>query len=390
MSLSSWPLSDGTAACHATVDKNLSTLLDFSRWVSATIVLLSHSRSIFFVPWGEVASPDVVSLTLYTVSGWGDYGVLAFFAISGYLIGGGTLEKMREGRFAFSYYLMDRFSRIYIVLVPALVLVWVLDGIGLHWLNGSGIYSQAYPVGALPYPIGEVIGMPPFIANALMLQNFATPPFGTAQPLWSLSWEWWSYMVSPFLIGLLLRVGGWSAAVLAVVIGVGMVAGQLGYMLLWHLGILLALIRLRSKWLLAVGVLLCAGMPLATRSGVLAVNLLTQTAFLLGFVLLLSQLRHLRLPDWWFRLPNQWLASFSYSLYVLHTTILVFLMAGLQTFADFPRQFQPGGYGYALYLGFCLVAFVAAYGFASLTEFNTRAFRRWLTQRLLASQPVSR
>lgn len=385
-----WPLSDGTATCHATVDKNLSTLLDFFRWVSAFIVLLAHSRSIFFVPWGEVASPDVVSLTLYTVSGWGDYGVLAFFAISGYLIGGGTLEKMREGRFALSYYLIDRFSRIYIVLVPALLLVWLLDSAGLRWLNGSGIYTQAYPVGALPFPVDGVIGLPPFLANALMLQNVATPPFGTAQPLWSLSWEWWSYMISPFLIGFMLRVGGWSAAMLAVVVGAGMVAGQLGYMLLWHLGILLALIKVRSRWLLLVGALLCVGMPLATRSGALAVSLLTQTMFLLGFVMLLSQLRHLRLPRWWLRLPNQRLASFSYSLYVLHTTVLVFLMAGLQTFAGFPRQLQPNGRNYLLYAAFCLVAYVVAYGFAALTEFNTRSFRNWLNQRLFASRQVTR
>lgn len=384
MKAHAWPLSQGSGTWHATVEKNLSSLLDFFRWLSAFVVLLSHSRAIFFVPWGEVEQPGLVPLVLYTVSGWGNYGVLAFFAISGFLIGGGTLEKMRERRFAFSFYFVDRISRIYIVLLPALVFVWALDATGLHWLNGSGIYSRSYPVGALPHRIGDVIGIQPFAANLLMLQNIMTPPFGTAQPLWSLSWEWWSYMVSPFLIGLLLRLGGSAAALVAALVGTAMVAGDLGYILLWHLGILLALLHGRSGLLLAAGIAICVGLPLATRAGTLTVNLSTQVLFLLGFVILLSQLRHLRFPGWWFLLPHKSLASFSYSLYVLHTSILVFLMAMLQTFAGFPRQLQPGWRSYALYAAFCLVTYLVSYVFATLTEYKTQRLRRWMNNRLRA------
>ena len=68
----------------------------------------------------------------------GDYGVLMFFAISGFLIGGGALEKTRAGDFSFSLYFINRFTRIYIVLLPALLLVWVMDVVGLKSLNGLG------------------------------------------------------------------------------------------------------------------------------------------------------------------------------------------------------------------------------------------------------------
>jgi peptidoglycan/LPS O-acetylase OafA/YrhL len=106
--------------------------------------------------------------------------------------------------------------------------------------------------------------------------------------------------------------------------------------------------------------------------------------FLLGFVILLSQLRHLRFPGWWFLLPHKSLASFSYSLYVLHTSILVFLMAMLQTFAGFPRQLQPGWRSYALYAAFCLVTYLVSYVFATLTEYKTQRLRRWMNNRLRA------
>ena len=382
MKRDAWPYSDAGTACHATVDENLSSLLDFFRWLSAFVVLLSHSRAIFFVPWNEVETPGMAALILYTVSGWGDYGVLVFFAISGYLIGGGTLEKMRAGRFDFTNYLIDRVSRIYIVLLPALLLIWALDSGGLHWLNGSGIYSKGYPIGALPYDTREVTGVAVFMSNLLLLQNIATPPFGTAQPLWSLSWEWWSYMVSPFLIGMLLRLRGPAVVMVVILVGAAMVAAGLGYMLLWHLGILLAMWRITSRTVLIAGGLLVIAMPLCTRSGLLPVLLPTQAAFLLGFVMLVSQLRYFRLPRWWSLLPNKWLAGFSYSLYVLHTTILVFVMACLQNFAGFPHQMQPQGGNYLLYAGFCLSAFAGSYLFASLTEFRTRSLRRWMQDRV--------
>src|SRR6185295_18373875 len=175
-----------TPVTHATVDKNLSILLDFFRWFSALVVVVTHSRAIFFVPWGEVTNKDLISTAFYFVSGWGDYGVLMFFALSGFLIGGGAYERIKVGNFSFADYFINRFTRIYIVLLPALLFVWALDVAGLKWLNGSGIYTQGYPIGAMPLDTRDAIGPTNFVFNLLMLQNIVVPPFGTAQQLWSL------------------------------------------------------------------------------------------------------------------------------------------------------------------------------------------------------------
>jgi peptidoglycan/LPS O-acetylase OafA/YrhL len=259
--------------------------------------------------------------------------------------------------------------------VPAQVVVWGLDVAGLHWLNHLGIYTQEYPIGPLPIDTRDAIGPANFVYNLLMLQNVLGPPFGTAQPLWSLNWEWWSYMVAPFLLGLLLRVNvRWMVLISAVLAGVLAVTG-FAYFVFWHLGILLALTRFRHKAALIFGGFVCLAIPIATRSNLIAPDFGTQLAFILGFVLLLSQLRYTELPRWWHKIPNKALASFSYSLYLLHTTFLVFLMACLQTFFAYPRQVQPSGLNYGKYVVLVAVVYAMAYCFALLTEANTDKLR---------------
>ena len=368
-----------TPQTHAAVDKNLSVQLDFFRWLSALIVVVAHSRAIFFVPWGEVQHKDVVSTALYFVSGWGDYGVLMFFAISGFLIGGGAYERIRAKNFSFADYFINRFSRIYIVLLPALLFVWALDAAGLKWLNGSGIYTLGYPIGAMPLDTREAIGPATFIYNFLMLQNILAPPFGTAQQLWSLNWEWWSYMLAPLLLGLLTKMSvRWAVLISAILAGIFALTG-LGYMLLWHVGILLALVQFRrSPALLIISAAICVLIPVATRSTLLATNLVTQLVFILSFVLFLSQLKQVMLPALWFKFPNKLLAGFSYSLYLLHITILAFTMACLQTYFGFERQLQPGAANYAKYLILLLVVYAVSYVFASFTEGNTGALRKMI------------
>lgn len=305
----------------------------------------------------------------------GGYGVLMFFAISGFLIGGGALEKTRAGDFSFSLYFINRFTRIYIVLLPALLLVWVMDVVGLKSLNGLGIYTQEYPIGALPIGTRDAIGLANFVYNLLMLQNVLGPPFGTAQPLWSLNWEWWSYMIAPFLVGMLVRIGRRLALPLAGGMAAVVVAAGLDYFLLWHIGILLALIRFRHRVVLILAAAICLLVPVVTRAEIIPPNSATQTVFILSFVLLLSQLKHVEFPKWWLRFPHKMFASFSFSTYILHTTVFVFAMACLQTYFSFPRQLQPSGINYGKYVALILVTYSGSYVFALLTESNTGKLR---------------
>ncbi|MBL8487353.1 MAG: acyltransferase [Rhodocyclaceae bacterium] len=359
---------------NAPIDRRLSDLLDYFRWFSAFLVVLSHSRTIVFVPWGDVEHPGLVARAFYFLSGFGHYGVLMFFAISGFLIGGTAWQRMEAGRFSFRDYLLNRVSRIYIVLVPALFLIWALDATGIAWLNGTGIYTQGYSMGALSSDTRERLGWSVLAQNLLMLQNITVPPFGTARPLWTLNWEWWSYMAAPLVLGFVLRFPGPRARLGAALAAAAvLVAAGLNYVLLWHLGILLALIRFRSLPAFAAGAALFLAVPVATRANWLDTDLPAEILFMAGFVLLLSQWRHR--GDGGFRLPHAALAGFSYSLYVLHTPLLAFAMAALQTWFGIPRLLQPQGINVLVYLGILGFVYLAAFLFAQLTERHTSALR---------------
>jgi peptidoglycan/LPS O-acetylase OafA/YrhL len=72
------------------------------------------------------------------------------------------------------------------VLLPALVLTFIL--------NRLGSYLFSYPSYHLAV---EATGFVNFIGNLVFLQ--LVPPYGSNGPLWSLSYEFWYYMLFPLL-----------------------------------------------------------------------------------------------------------------------------------------------------------------------------------------------
>ena len=106
------------------IGPNLSQTLDVSRWLAAALVLIYHLRINILVDpnisagtysgiWGNV---------VLAATSCGPQAVIWFFVISGFLVGGGALADVSRGRFSVSRYAIHRISRIYIVLIPALVI----------------------------------------------------------------------------------------------------------------------------------------------------------------------------------------------------------------------------------------------------------------------------
>jgi peptidoglycan/LPS O-acetylase OafA/YrhL len=58
--------------------------------------------------------------------------------ISGFLVGGRTILNLHDKGFGIIDYLVHRFSRIYTVLIPALIVGFILDRLGI----ASGIYNH--------------------------------------------------------------------------------------------------------------------------------------------------------------------------------------------------------------------------------------------------------
>ncbi len=114
-----------------------------------------------------------VTACLFAIAGFDFEPVVVFFVLSGFLVGGKVVERLIAGEFHPGAYALDRFSRIYIPLFPALLL--------------SALAA---------YLAGRPVAMTELLGNLASLQEVLVPPFAGNGPLWSLSYEVWFYIIA--------------------------------------------------------------------------------------------------------------------------------------------------------------------------------------------------
>ena len=100
----------------------LSGTLDHLRWISALAVLVGHAREVLFVPHFPPDALPVWAKALYFVTNFQKEAVIVFFVLSGVLIGGKLMEYAAEPVFPLGRYAVERLTRLYVVLLPALAL----------------------------------------------------------------------------------------------------------------------------------------------------------------------------------------------------------------------------------------------------------------------------
>ena len=158
------------------MSKSFSAYLDFLRLFAAFVVFFGHfSHSRFS---GELFS---------SFRGLEHDAVILFFVLSGYVIAFVSSSK----DFSFKSYLISRLSRLYSVVLPAIFLTIVADGIG-RLFNLSlyeGIYSGTYSIVRV-------------FVNLLFVQEFwgAGVRLFSNGPFWSLSYEFAYYMLFAFCV----------------------------------------------------------------------------------------------------------------------------------------------------------------------------------------------
>src|SRR5438045_3272219 len=122
---------------------NVSSFLNISRWTAAVAVLISHVRHLILVDLVGVTNKTLLCKVFYFMTGLGHEAVIVFFVISGFLVGGHTWERWRNESLRLRSFVSARISRIYTVLIPALIVGLAFDVIGLRWLNASELYTNA-------------------------------------------------------------------------------------------------------------------------------------------------------------------------------------------------------------------------------------------------------
>src|SRR5262245_56259583 len=102
--------------------------------------MLSHLRGVMFVGWGSLPSdlhnPFVAAF--YSATAFYHEAVIVFFVLSGFLIAGPNLDRVKARGFSPKSYAVDRFTRIYVTAFPAMVLTLAADAIGRNLLPNAG------------------------------------------------------------------------------------------------------------------------------------------------------------------------------------------------------------------------------------------------------------
>jgi peptidoglycan/LPS O-acetylase OafA/YrhL len=382
------------------------SLVALARWTSAMVVFLAHLRAALFVGWGSLAPADqtMTVRSFYALTSFSHEAVVVFFVLSGFLVGGVNWQRARAGRFDASSYGIDRFTRIYVSFLPAILVTVLADGLGMHLIGWTGFYDGSNVLIAERFQpsFSSKQGIVIALGNLAMLQPVYVPVLGSNIPLWSLSYEVWFY----FWFGLLGIAGqrqGNPMVLLAVMalptIMLGLLFQWLAvyYLFLWCLGILALNWSKWPRWpvIPALGVL--GSLALAT-SGVGVVQVEDYWVRLADIPLAISMAWLLNLAkDSEIKLLrrtarfNHWASDFSYSLYIIHFPIMLLCAGILALLAgqmhDVQRGFLPTeAAGIGVY--FCTVCTVVliAYLYSQLIERRTPQARRWLKAKLLASR----
>jgi peptidoglycan/LPS O-acetylase OafA/YrhL len=318
--------------------------LDFVRGGAAIAVLFGHSAH-YFWKGSALATGALQAL-----------GVLVFFLISGFLISFSVFQKYGDRRYGCSDYFIDRFCRIYCVFLPALIFVAVVDGV-----------LRAEP----GYEWGRDYNLQTWLGNLFMLQDFPVfqtlrrlgiqdngwflSSFGSARPFWTISIEWWIYMLFGAVVLRWLRDGhkfgafGFVVLALVAIEPVYYIVG--GYDqclgLLWLVGMAASILYLRlpqiaerlpqfddARWLRLF--LVVAGAGLVAMAARLFANHVEITELQFGvflaifiFALLFACGASRYVVPKWIERGIGFIAGYSYSLYLTHHTILEFLSVRL-------------------------------------------------------------
>lgn len=294
--------------------------LDLLRFAAAALVMLNHLRVNQFDSFSKVACESGVLKTIFfSTTRVGLEAVVVFFVLSGFLVGGVSLARSLQGKFEIGRYVLDRFTRIYVPFVPALlttIAIYLWFGLSVNW--------------------GEA-----FI-NLVSLQGVLGPPFSANTSLWSLSYEVWFYIAGGALLVLLSSKANlrWAAAVCAAASVYVFSSLSVAYLCVWLLGAAAYFGRHYNKALLcAVGVpVSLAGLvllQLTSESGEMdlaAFKWMGRAApllvFGLGLGLLVAAACQIRADSAAkrkvFRLGT-WVAGFSYTLYLMHIPFIVIM-----------------------------------------------------------------
>lgn len=304
--------------------------LESLRGISAIIVLFSHCFQAFIAPF---------DLTFYSIVRLlGQAAVMMFFVLSGFLIGHSMQKNSHQfGHFNLKHYIQQRCKRILPPFIFALLLTVSLYYLAPYFFASQTQFFEHYFGIMIRYEYD--IALLDFIGSMFFLNGFLTPTIAANAALWSLSYEVWFYVLAGFF-PFLFHSKVSALIFLFVLAGLSILNIQfLVYFFIWLTAFAFSFPQVQASILdtlqLVKIILLCLAVAIAsfdayqfhvvyqaaqyTTENFTAFNLCLGLALCCWLIQLQYQLKNY---------PTLWVksADFSYTLYVTHFPLLLFMM----------------------------------------------------------------
>ncbi len=364
-------------------------ILDTFRALAAFFVVLEHVRNFLWIDFPQLSSPSIFIEIIYFLSGLGHEFVIVFFVISGCLVGRIALDNFLEDNyFNWSKYLFARLTRLWVVLIPALVLTWCLDSISLAVAPSDSFIFKGggYAHMSLDQILVNRIKISYFLGNIFFIQTILVPTFGSNGVLWSLANEFWYYVLFPLLLfgifkkfnllnrGLYIFLG----FLLLQLVGIGITSNfpiWLFGVIAYYWGNNLNYSKSKIAKTLFFLSLIFTGISLITSRLAILNEFISPYAIGLTFSATLLFGLNLHLPNS-IKLLSTFFSDFSFSLYIIHAPILTLLVAPWIT--DNSKRLNPDLLGFILLVSVIVLIYFFSYTFFYITEKNTYLIRNYL------------
>jgi peptidoglycan/LPS O-acetylase OafA/YrhL len=362
---------------------------------AALLVVVGHLRALLMPDYSQTSRSIEVKV-FYGLTSLGRQAVYVFFALSGYWVGGWVLRRLRAGTFSWEEHLVRRLSRLWTVLIPALLVVLLLDTVGRAFFPNSAYYAGSPGFHGVA-PVSSATHLSPIegFGNTVFLQGYWVHPFGTDGPLWTLAYEFWYYLLFPLL--LILVSSRRPAVILGAVVATavcGLAAGPTALTLFpaWLVGVAAYCVGGRTRcWLERLSSRTLGNLQLASGGAVLvtivlaeALQLATPLAGLIDamaasmfLVFAAVEIEGGRLVQA-VQAGGHRLGEMSYTLYAIHLPVLLLLCAALNGGGS--RSLGINAFG--LFVAISLVALMVAFALSLVTERRTNQVRAWLAARV--------
>lgn len=362
------------------MNASISYRLDFLRGIAAQAVLVEHI------------------LTTAGVKGVfvGSFGVVVFFVLSGFLIHITTMNAYQKGKFSLLYFFSKRFFRIFTLYVPLVLLCYLIDNVvqdfGLPQpdivIQNSTLQNFIGSFFMLQQNFFSEMGV-----QILGLESLRLKPYGSARPFWTVAIEWWIYIAYGFLFARYFAAEklpkpftpAWVFFSFSLVVVLFNSISGIGHnlSLIWFFGVLLGHFFCKRNFkVLNSDKLICLTMIFLTLlffsriihmriSPMFAapipydmVNVLIFICFFVCFVYLSKTC----VDAGWVSKVSRFIGEISYSLYLVHFTVLSVLY-GLGWFESF---------GFIVFIAsFCVSNLIAIVLYFSIDRFHAPLWKRY-------------